>query len=265
MSRTLTLIPAGWDDVRAVAERGGRAGALGHLERVLALPTVPAALAATGHTLAAELALDLGRFALARRHARAAREVGTTDDATRASLCFLIGRAWEDDPDGCDRRAAVAFKKAVALDPTRAAYRAHFGRAAARCGKVHGGAREMCAAADDAPGDLAVVRVAVQGLIEAGQTDAARRVVVRARFLSPGCGELAALAQRVNFEAARRTQRAARKVGRAGRVHTGARFAPDARIATDGDRAALPFPRRDGPSAPRPHLARPSRARKADW
>ncbi|MBM3980919.1 MAG: hypothetical protein FJ304_11650 [Planctomycetes bacterium] len=261
MSRTLTLIPAGWDDVRAAAERGGRAGALGHLERVLARPDVPAALAASGHRLAAELALDLGRFALARRHARAARAF----DATDAGLCFLLGRAWEDDPDGCDRRAAVAFKKAVALDPARAAYRAHFGRAAARCGKVTGGAREMRAALEAAPGDRAVVRVAVQGLIEAGQTDAARQAVVRARFLSPGCGELAALAQRVNFEAARRTQRAARNVGRAGRVHTGPRTASDARIATDGDRAVLPFPRRDGPSAPRPHLARPTRARKADW
>lgn len=268
MSRTLTLIPTGWEQVRAAAERGSRAGALGQLERVLARPDVPPALVADGHRLAAELALELGRYATARRHLKVVADLEPAHAGTR----FLLGRAWEEDPDGCDRRAAIAFKKATALDGTHALSRACFGRAAARCGKVKLGTREMCAAAEAAAGDVAVVRVVAQGLLEVGKVGDARRTVARARFLNPGSGELTALWQRVNFESARRTQRTLVKA----ETRAKARYAQDAHFATDGDRVSLPFVRpagapagtgatvrHDGPSFPRPHVAR-LHARKAD-
>ncbi len=274
MSRTLTLIPTGWELVRATAERGGRASALVQLERVLARPDVPAALVADGHRLAAELALDLSQYATARRHLKAVVELEPGDAGAR----FLLGRAWEEDPDGCDRRAAIAFKKATALDPANALSRACFGRAAERCGSVKRGTREMLAAVAAAAGDVAVVRVAVQGLLEVGKVADARQVIARARFLCPGNGELTALWQRVNFEDARRTQRKlvkAEKSNKAERTSGKTRYAQDAHFATDGDRVTLPFVRptgapgnggtvrHDGPSFPRPHIAR-LHTRKAD-
>ena len=273
MSRTLTLVQTGWEFARATADRGHRVGALAQLERVLARPDVPAGLAAEAHRLAGELALDLGRYATARRHLKASAAL----DAANATTRFLQGRAWEEDPDGCDRRAAIGYKKAAALDPANPLYRAAFGRAAARCGKVKCGASEMLAAAEAAPGNVEVVRVAVQGLLEVCRAADAHAVIAKARFARPNDAELAGLSERVKFEAARLSQQTAAKLGKR---HAKTRYAQDAQFATDGDRVTLPFlriagttghagatgggvVRRDSGSSPRPHLAR-LRARKAD-
>ena len=279
MSRTLTLLGAGWESVRTIAERGQRAGALKRLTRMLARPDVPADSAAEWHRFAGELALGLARYATARGHLKAAARL----EAEHAGTRFLLGRAWEEDPDGCDRKAALCFKKATVLDATNPLYRVWFGRAVARCGKVKLGTREMLAAVESAAGDLVVVQVAVSGLLEIGKAGDARRVLVRARFLRPGDCELAALWERVKFEAARLGQRETAKTAKVEKTRENARYAQDAHFATDGDRVTLPFVRiacdtdasqapkgssggtvrRDSASFPRPHLAR-LWARKAD-
>jgi hypothetical protein len=269
MSRTLALIQTGWDTAVALAEGGRKADALAQLARLLARPDVPADIARQGHRLAGTVALDLGRFAAARKHLRAAAALDTTDARTR----YLAGRAWEEDPDGCDRRAALWFRKATLLDGTNPLYRAAFGRAAARCGKVRHGVREMLAAADQEPGAIGVVRVVVSGLLEMGKAGTARRVLAKAQFLRPGCAELAALGERTKFELARVTQRRVK-------ARDNTRYAQDAPLARDGDRVLLPFVRiatgtgaaREVPggavrtdvvSFPRPHLGR-LRIGKAD-
>ncbi|MBY0458192.1 MAG: hypothetical protein K2V38_12700 [Gemmataceae bacterium] len=141
MSRTLTLIQNGWETARAIAtlaiQTGGRkSDALARLEMLLARPDVPADILAPARRLAGELALALGRYAVARRHLRASAppESAEATNLVAAQVCFLLGRAWEEDPDGCDRRAAVAFRRAVRLDGDNALYLARFGLAAARCG-----------------------------------------------------------------------------------------------------------------------------------
>ncbi len=262
MSRTLTLIPTGFESIRATATAGRPADALASLDRLLARPDVPANLVLEGHRLAGVLALDLGRFAVARHHLKAAAKLDPTDAGTR----HLAGRAWEEDPDGCDRRAAICFRKAMLLDATNPLFRAAFGRAAARCGKVRRGIREMLAAAEQAPGAVEAVRVVVSGLLEMGKPGEARRVLAKAQFLRPNHPELAALWERTRFESARLAQQKAAK----GRDDT--RFAQDAQLARDGGRVLLPFVRiadgtgsagalrgsvrTDTVSFPRPHLGR---------
>ena len=262
MSRTLTLIPTGFDAICAAAASGRKAAALAGLDTLLARPDVPAALVLEGHRLAGALALDLGRFTAARRHLRTAAALVPTDAETR----HFMGRAWEEDPDGCDRRAALCYRKATTLESANPLYRAAFGRAAARCGKLRRGIREMLAAADQAPGAVEVVRVVVGGLLEMGKPGAARRVLTKAQFLRPNHPELATLAARTKFESARLVQKQAAK----GREDT--RFAQDAQLAKDGDRVVLPFVRiadgtgstgesrgtvrTDTLSFPRPHLGR---------
>lgn len=279
MSKTLTLVDAGWDSIQTTAKRGQRIDALNRLEQLLARPDVPAAMAIEGNCFAGELALELGRYAIARRHLKAATKL----DPTLAEAYFLAGRAWEEDPDGCDRRAAICFKKAAAID-AKPLYRAAFGRAAAHCGKVKFGVREMLAAAKEAPGAIEVVRVAVRGLLEMGKADKARQVIVTARFLCPHNSELATLWERTKFESARQGQRAG-QTGKAAKTRENTRYAQDAQFARDGDRVTLPFlrladetdssavrepksasggtVRRDSGSFPRPHLGS-QRVRKAD-
>jgi hypothetical protein len=261
-STTLTLVEAAWDAARSAAARGRKADALAQTERLLARPDLSPAVTQSAHRFAGELALDLGRYATARRELRAASKL----DAKCARTRFLLGRAWEEDPDGCDRRAAIGFRAAVKCDTNSALYRAAFGRAAVRCGAVKRGARELVRAADSAIDDAEVVQIAVSGLLEAGRPALARAVLVKARFARPQAAELGALWARTEFESARRAQ----KKARSGSARETTRYAQDARFATDGDRVTLPFlrvfdgTRRDAGSVPRPHLARLPR-KKADW
>jgi Flp pilus assembly protein TadD len=251
MSRTLALVGAGWESVRSSVAHGRRADALARVTRLLARPDLPAHTAAEAHHLAGELCAEAERYPLARRHLRAAAALGPGC----ARTAYLLGLAHERDPHGCDRRAAGWFRKAVGLEPGNPTYRAAYGRAAVRCGRVKVGARELLAAAAAAPGDVAAVRVVVDGLLAARKFAAARRVLTKARFLGPANGtvrELAGLDERVRFEQARARQGGA------------TRHRQDAELVRDGGRVVLPFirvagggvVRRDGMSAPRPHFPR---------
>ena len=261
MSRTLSLIHAGWTTARSLARTGRRTDAIAHAERLLARPDLPAAVAADTRRLIAELLIESERFKAAQRYLRAARELQPDHPRTH----YLAGLALERDPAGDDRRAALRFRKASQLEPGNPSYRAAFGRAAARCGRLKTGLRQLLGAAEMVTADAGVIRFVVEGLIEVGRPGTARRVLTKARFRFPKQGDLARLAERVLFETARVRQQITRKV-------------QDARIATDGDLVLLPFIRvvgtdegtkaagtirRDVVSLPRPHLAR-LRAGKAD-
>jgi tetratricopeptide (TPR) repeat protein len=267
MSKTLTLISAGWSLIRSSAAQGRRTDALNRLRRLLARPDVPAPVAADAHRLAGELLTDAERYSEARRHLRAAAAL----EPKYARTYYLWALAQERDPLGCDRRAARGFRQASRLEPENALYRAAFGRAAVRCNRVKTGVRELLAAAEAALGDLGVVRVVVDGLLEADRPGTARRVLNRTGFLCRGAvrmRELQALIERVRFASVQRSQRGERGTTRNGQ---------DAGIATDGARVVLPFirltagttgrsgesVRRDVVSFPRPHFPR-LRSRRAD-
>jgi hypothetical protein len=270
MSRTLTLIGAGWASVRSSAAHGRRTDTLNRLRSLLARPDLPTSVACEAHRLAGELLVEAERYPKARRHLRLAAGIAPT----QAQTFYLWGLAHERDPHGCDRLAAKQFRKASELEPGNSTYRAAFGRAAVRCDRLKRGVRELLTAAVAAPGDVAVIRVVTEGLIEAGRLDAARRVLNKARFLCFGIAkdrELVDLWERVRFETARCVQRET------------TRHRQDAEFATDGGRVVLPFvrlaketrtgtksesdssesTRRDVVSMPRPHFPR-LRVRRAD-
>jgi hypothetical protein len=266
MSRTLTLIHAGWSSVRSSVAQGRRTDALNRVKRLLSRPDVPTPVAADAHRLAGELLTEAERYPEARRHLRAAAAL----EPSHARTHYLWALAQERDPHGCDRRAALRFRTASRLEPDNAAYRAAFGRAAVRCDRVTAGVRELLAAAEAAPGDLAVIRVVIDGLLEADRPGLAGRVLNRTSFLCRTAAqsrEHRSLVERVRFEATRREQGGERGTARHGQ---------DAEFARDGGRAVLPFVRvatdspkpggavrRDVISLPRPHFPR-LRSRKAD-
>lgn len=255
MIRTYTLIHAGWTAARSLARSGRRTDALHQAERLLARPELPKPVAADAHRLAAEVLIEGERFRKARRHLRAAAELQPDHSRTH----YLAGLAFEQDPDGDDWRAAVRFRKASRLEPGNPTYRAAFGRAAVRCARVRTGVRELLAAAEMVTADVGVIRVVAEGLTEAGRVETARQVLLKARFRFPNSTELRRLWDQIQFETARLKQRNGRKT-------------QDARTATEGDFALLPFVpvggsgagktpaagpvRRDGGSQPRPHFGR---------
>jgi predicted Zn-dependent protease len=265
MSRTLTLTQAGWNSARALARAGRRKEALAQLGRLLGRTDLTTPLAADARRLAGELELDAGNYAAARRHLRAVAGL----EPAHARTQYTLGVAHERDPHGDARRAAARFRRASTLDPGNPLYRAAFGRAVVRCGKVRRGAKELLEAADAAllRGVAAVTEIVVDGLLEAGRVTAARRVLAKARFRFPGHRPLLALWGQVRFEAALDSQTTRRT--------------QDAASATDGGITLLPFVRVVGtePRRPatggtvrfdkattrqRPHIAR-LRSTKADW
>ena len=260
MSRTLTLIDAGWELVRSTAAHGRRSDALSRTARLLARPDLPASVAAEAHRLAGELLTDAERYSEARRHLSAAAAL----EPNCARGFHLWGLAQERDPHGCDRRAAIRFRRASELEPGNHLYRAAFGRAAVRCGLRKTGVRELLAAAEAAPGELKVIRVAVEGLVEAGKFMAARCILTQARFLCHANRELVVLEERVRFERARHSQKRSR--GRRGTT----RHVQDAEFATDGGRVVLPLIRiaenatRRGRNVPRDVVSFPKPPLSAD-
>lgn len=267
MSRTLALISAGWDSAQAAASRGSRGEALQGLRNLLARPGLPAEIAGDAHRLAGEIELEGERFVRARRHFRAAAQLSPC----HARTLYLWGLAQEQDPHGSDLIAARKFRQAAKLEPENAVYRAAYGRAAIRCERIDHGVRELLEAADKAAGNIPIVRVVVEGLIEARRFGTARRVLMQARFLALRAAddrEIESLDDRVRFETARCKQREA------------SRRRLDADFAMEGGRAVLPFirtvavatdgtekvgtnVRRDVLTITRPHLPR-FKVRRAD-
>jgi hypothetical protein len=268
MSRMLSLIGAGWASIRSSAAHGLRTDTLDQLRRLLARPHLPTSVALDGHRLAGELLVEAEQYHKARHHLRLAAGLAPT----HAQTFHLWGLAYERDPHGCDRRAAILFRRASVLEPANPTYRAEFGRAAVRSNRIKQGARELLAAANAAPGDVAVIRVVTEGLIEARRFVDARLVLNKARFLSFESAkdrELTNLSERVRFESTRRAQRET------------TRHVQDAEFAKEGGRVVLPFvriaeetgtgskshsnksTRRDVVSMPRPHFPR-IRVRRAD-
>ena len=169
MSRTLTLIDAGWDCVKAFAARSRRGDAVTRVETLLARPDLPAPVAADARLLVAQLLFDAEKYPEARCHLRAAADLRPGHAHTQ----YLLGAAHEDDGYGEPRKAAARYRKAAELDPANALYRAAYGRAAVRSDRPKGGVRALLQAATQSD-DVAVVSVVIDGLLEAGKVGAAR-------------------------------------------------------------------------------------------
>lgn len=254
MSRTLTLIQAAWESACRLARCGRRIDALARIRKILALADVPADIAAAAHRLAGESLLDLGRYRPARRQLRAALQL---EEVARTH--YLLGLAFEQDPQGDDQRAAMRFRSAMRLEPSNALYRAAFGRAAVRCNRVKTGVKELLNAADAATDDIAAIQVVIEGLIEADKPSDAHRVLNKARFLLSKCTQFPVLMGRVRFEMARQGQRELRSRQEAPLAREGAiGLLPFLRIANreeGGTPAGAGTIRCDTISFPRPHLA----------
>ena len=113
-----------------------------------------------------------------------------------------MGKAFEDDPYGCDRRAAVCFKRAVGLRPTDGRFHAAYGRALVRIGRNKAGVKRLLVAVEVSPADSVVLTVVLDGLIVAGKPRTAQRLLDQAAFLAPTSNEIRRLRERARFAVA---------------------------------------------------------------
>jgi tetratricopeptide (TPR) repeat protein len=255
MSMRLALVPGSMDVARRLARSGRTNDARSQALRLLRRSDLTVAEAADANRVIGGLDLDSEAFASARRHFRASLAL----EPNHARTWFQAGLACERDPYGDDRRAARCYRKAMRLAEQNFTYRAAFGRAAIRCDHVKRGVRELLQCAEAALKDASLLEVVVEGLLEAGRTDAANRIVTQARFSCPGASGIRRLQDRVRYEAARRNQRRGINTQDAGSdKDVGGRLIPFLRIARSGTGGMTPAAtvRSDVASFPRPHLPR---------
>ena len=193
---------------RTHAQSGRCSRALDVLNTALAGGELSIADTVDAHRLAAQILNESERFRLARRHLQSALRLSPR----HADLHYELGMAYQNDPYGCDRRAAARFRAAVAFEPDSAIYRAALGRALIRLNRVRSGVRELRHAVTLAPTDWNVLSVAVDGLREADRPQLAQRWVEAALFQLPNSASLRGLWNRVRFDAARAVQQESFKV-----------------------------------------------------
>lgn len=145
---------------------------------------------------AAAVAIGQEKYRRARTLLREAIALAPTD----AGLWYEMGRAFEDDPHGCDRKAARRYKKAAQLNANEPKYKAALGRAMVRINEVGRGVRVLCRAADAAPTDADVLGVVAEGLREAGRAELAFKLLSKARFLAPTDRGIEHLWSRAKFD-----------------------------------------------------------------
>jgi Flp pilus assembly protein TadD len=192
--------------------------------------------------VAAAVAITAERYVRARRLLRDAIALTPTD----AGLWFEMGRAFEDDPRGCDRKAARRYKKAAQLNANEPKFKATLGRAMVRINEVGSGVRQLCRAADAAPTDPEVLGVVAEGLREAGRAELAFQLLSKARFLAPKDQGIEHLWARAKYDMLAECQR--------GGSRPQAVSIPMLRVFNDAP--AQPTPRADVGQTPTPHIAR---------
>jgi len=244
MSRTLTLCGDGF----AVAAGLFQAGRLGRAATALSAIRGGAASptdAVRALRAAAAVAVSAEKFRRARNLLREAIALAPDD----AGLWFDLGRAYEDDPRGCDRQAARRYKKAAQLNADEPRYKATLGRAMVRINELGSGVRVLCRAADAAPTDPEVLGVVAEGLREAGKAELAFKLLSRARFLAPADAGIEQLWTRAKFDMLAQQQRAD---GRG----SGPVSIPMLRVFHDAPQPAPARTRTDYGHTPAPHIAR---------
>jgi Flp pilus assembly protein TadD len=156
----------------------------------------------------AKLAFQSERYGEAKRHLRTARRLRPDE----AEIEYLWGRCYENDPHGCDRRAALKYRKATNLNASEPKYRAALGRALVRISNIRSGVKVLRRAAEAAPADPEVLAIVQEGLFEAEQAELALQILNKAMFLAPGNRRVKSLWERARFDATAESQRLQRKL-----------------------------------------------------
>lgn len=227
---------------------GRPTAALTRLAPLLTGNPLPVSTTVLVRQLATQLEIERDRYAAARRHLK----IAIAADPNNASLYFDLGTAFQDDPSGCDTRAARCFRKAWKLSRNHAHYLAAWGVALIRSHRVSAGVARLNRAAKQTPGDLAVLDLIVTGLLEAGRVQRARTIVNGARFAIRNAATINQLLNRIRFEETRLRQQRNRRA-----PWQGTAVLPFVRLTTTGrTHTGSGVVRRDVASWNEPHLGR---------
>src|SRR5262245_60208290 len=178
MSGTLKLaerlLAMGRDRLRA----GRPDDALALLRRLAEFPELPAAIAEEAHRLLGELLFDRQQYRAARRHLAASLR----RNPSHAGVHYLMGLAYERDPEADPRRAVRHFRLSLLLAPEQPRCLRDYGETNLRRDRTASGLRLLRRAVELAPDDADLLESLVEALAEVGRLGEAASVLRAARF-----------------------------------------------------------------------------------
>src|SRR5262245_10276148 len=139
---------------------------------------LPQAVAEETQKRLGELRLESRQYAKARRHFAAALAY----QPYYAGYHHLLATATRQDDDAEPRRALEHLRQAVELDPGNAGFWADLGLLALEQGDMDEGLAALKKASELAPDDVNILAKVVPGLVDAGQAEEARSLLLAARF-----------------------------------------------------------------------------------
>jgi tetratricopeptide (TPR) repeat protein len=178
MGRTLNLCDHLLSQGCRYRRVGAQQRALRTFDRIAALRILPNDVAEETQANLAELHLQCGEYAKARRHLTAA----ISHDPTNAGYYLLMARAHQEDPAGDREQARINFRSGIRRDPDNAIGHCDAGLFALQEGNGDEGIRLLKRAVELAPEDADLLRDVVQGLQRYGHYHEARELATLARF-----------------------------------------------------------------------------------
>jgi tetratricopeptide (TPR) repeat protein len=180
MSKTLNLVERLLARGRKFQQLGLEQEAARCWDRLAGLSQLPPEVAREAQTQLAEIHLDRGRFARARRHLSAA----LLSQPGNSHFHYLLAKAIEADDRGDRNRALHHYRQAIDLDPEQPHYLCRFGLLALELGQTEDGLKSLRRALELAPDDPEVVSRVADGLRQE-DAEEARAVVRAALFRNP--------------------------------------------------------------------------------
>lgn len=230
--------------------------ALRYLGRLAGCRDLEADVAEEAQVSLAEIHLARRNFPKARRHLTAA----LTHQPASARYYYLLATALASDAKADPLQAADAYRQSLAHDPDQPDCLGELGLLALEIGQTEEGLRCLRRAAELAPDDPEVLRRLVEGLVQEGCEDEARRALQAARFRNPRDARFTRLWNDFQFRRLHERQRARAVANYTGREDAGPTLLPFVRIAPETVKPprAGRIIRCDPPSPPPPpHAPRP--------
>jgi len=181
MGRTLNLCECLLTMGRDFQALGRPIDAARVLQRLTGFRDLPATVAEEAHARLAELRLEQGEYAQARRHLTSVLFYRPS----HAPYYYQLATALHLDVDADAGRAARYYRQAVQLDPDQPRWWTDFGFLLLQTWKLRKGIAALRRAASLAPDSPAVLGRLVEGFCLAGRESEARSLLKAARFRHP--------------------------------------------------------------------------------
>ncbi len=202
MSKTLNLVDRLLARGKNFQQLGRNQDALEVFDQLAGFRELPPLVAEETQVHRAEILMQRGEYRAARRHLAAV----LVQQPDNARYHYLMATALRCDEEGDAHRAARHYRKSLEIDPDQPECLSEYGLLALGQGKVLEGLKCLRRAVELTPDDPDLVGQLVEGLLEVGRQDEARKALQAALFRNARDGRFRKLWSDFQFQQLREEQ-----------------------------------------------------------